>query len=350
MTGEPSLRIAVVGHTNTGKTSLLQTLLRRRDFGVVSPRGGTTRASLAGEVADSQGPIATILDTPGLEDSLELRERLEAGRADRHEDPRTLLDRLLESPVAASDGPLGLEADAIRSAIGADVLLYAIDAREEPRPRHVDELAVLAATARPLVPLLNFTARPEARADRWRETCARQGLHATVAFDAVVYDDAGERRLLEAIRTLAPDHADAIDRWLDLRAHERAAAVDRATEVAADLLVDAAAATVVTERADDEDARRRAFEVASGDLLESTRRRESHSGGSPDRLGGRLRRDSAFECTACATSCMPRRGPRAACSWTGSAPSPSAPPPRPPSARTCITHALRMHRACIRRA
>ncbi|MEC8320887.1 MAG: GTPase domain-containing protein, partial [Planctomycetota bacterium] len=113
MTGEPSLRIAVVGHTNTGKTSLLQTLLRRRDFGVVSPRGGTTRASLAGEVADSEGPIATILDTPGLEDSLELRERLEAGRVDRHEDPRTLLDRLLDSPAAASDGPLGLEADAI---------------------------------------------------------------------------------------------------------------------------------------------------------------------------------------------------------------------------------------------
>ena len=277
MTGEPSLRIAVVGHTNTGKTSLLQTLLRRRDFGVVSPRGGTTRASLAGHVADSQGPIATILDTPGLEDSLELRERLEAGRVDRHEDPRTLLDRLLDSPAAASDGPLGLEADAIRSAIGADVLLYAIDAREEPRPRHVDELAVLAATARPLVPLLNFTARPEARADRWRETCARQGLHATVAFDAVVYDDAGERRLLEAIRTLAPDHADAIDRWLDLRAHERAAAIDRAIEVAADLLVDAAAATVVTERADDEDARRRAFEVASGDLLEATRRREAEA-------------------------------------------------------------------------
>ena len=35
--------IAVVGHTNAGKTSLLRTLTRRRDFGEVSPRPGTTR-------------------------------------------------------------------------------------------------------------------------------------------------------------------------------------------------------------------------------------------------------------------------------------------------------------------
>ncbi|MFM1832794.1 MAG: hypothetical protein RLZZ461_1110, partial [Planctomycetota bacterium] len=46
--GDRDLRLAVVGHANTGKTSILQTLLRRRDFGIVSPRGGTTRAVEAG--------------------------------------------------------------------------------------------------------------------------------------------------------------------------------------------------------------------------------------------------------------------------------------------------------------
>ena len=37
------LRVAVVGHTNTGKTSLLRTLARDVAFGEVSDAAGTTR-------------------------------------------------------------------------------------------------------------------------------------------------------------------------------------------------------------------------------------------------------------------------------------------------------------------
>ena len=271
------LRIAVVGHANTGKTSLLQTLLRRRDFGLVSPRGGTTRAVEAGSIRDDRGEIAVVLDTPGLEDSHHLRDAIEDGRQDRHEDPRTVLDRFLETPMARDDDELGLEAASIRAALEADVLLYAIDARETPQPRHLDELTVLAATARPLVPLLNFVARPDADAAGWRDACARNGLHATVAFDAVVYDDQGERRLLQAIRALAPDHVAGIDRWLELRHAQRETAIASALEVTADLLVDAAAATVVTGKGEDETQRGIAFERTVQELLAASRRRESEA-------------------------------------------------------------------------
>lgn len=277
MTSPTALRIAVVGHANTGKTSLLQTILRRRDFGQVSPRGGTTRSVEVGSIADDAGEIAMVLDTPGLEDSHRLRDLVDACREDRNDDPRTLLDRFLATPAASRDGELDLEAAALRAAMEADVLLYAIDARESPRPRHLDELRVLAATARPLVPVLNFVARPEADAARWRDACARNGLHATVAFDAVVYDDAGERRLLDAIRALCPDHAASIDRWIDLRVIERGDAIDTALDATADLLVDAAAATVVTERSSGPDERRTAFDRAVEVLLGSTRRRETET-------------------------------------------------------------------------
>ena len=100
------LRIAVVGHANTGKTSLLQTLLRRRDFGVVSPTGGTTRSVTSGEILDEEEVLAVILDTPGLEDSINLRNTIEASRTDRREDPRTLLDRFLASPIAQDPNDL----------------------------------------------------------------------------------------------------------------------------------------------------------------------------------------------------------------------------------------------------
>ena len=270
------LRIAVVGHTNTGKTSLLQTLLRRRDFGEVSARGGTTRAVEVGEVDDDDGVVAVLIDTPGFEESDRLRDAMESARSARYDDPRTLLDRFLVSPAAADEDDLGLEAASVRAALDADVLLYAIDARGEPKPKHVDELAVLAATARPLVPVLNYTARPDAHPARWRNACARLGLHATVAFDAVVYDDAGERRLLVAVKTLAPGHDTQIERWVALRARERREAVVAATDVAAELLITAAAAVVVTSpKARTATGRRVAVEAATALLLDGLRRRET---------------------------------------------------------------------------
>ena len=273
--GRP-IRLAVVGHTNAGKTSLLQTLLRRRDFGEVSARGGATRAVEAGEVADGAGVVAVLLDTPGFEEADRLRDAMASARADRYDDPRTLLDRFLASPAAADDGDLGLEARAVRAALDADILLYAIDARDDPKPRHLDELAVLAATARPLVPVLNHTARPEAHRARWRDACARRGLHATVAFDAVVYDDAGERRLLAAVTALAPGHDTAIERWAALRAHERREAIAAATEFAAEFLVTAAAALVVTAPGAGKGAgRRAAVDAAAAGLLDRLRERET---------------------------------------------------------------------------
>ena len=120
--------------------------------------------------------------------------RLSRPAIDRRDDGRTLLDRFLASPAAADDDDLGLEAKAVQTALGADILLYVVDALSEPMPKHGAELWVLAATTRPVIPVLNYTAHPDAQPDRWRSICADESVHTTVEFDAVVYDDAGEQR------------------------------------------------------------------------------------------------------------------------------------------------------------
>ena len=275
------LRLAVVGHANTGKTSLLQTLLRRRDFGEVSARSRTTRAVEAGEVVDGDGVIAVLLDTPGLEDSAGLRDAIESVRIDRRDDGRTLLDRFLASPAAADNGDLGQEASSVRAALSADVLLYAIDARGEPMEKHRDELAVLVATARPLVPVLNYTAHPDAHPTRWRSECARHSVHTTVEFDAVVYDDAGEQRLLNTVKALdtvkafIPDLDAAIERWKALRERERQEVIIAATDVAAEFLVTAAAAVVVTDPKERNKTEHRvAVEAPTTPFLDELRQRE----------------------------------------------------------------------------
>ena len=275
------LRLAVVGPANTGKTSLLQTLLRRREFGEVDASPGTTRAVEAGEVADDDGVIAVLLDTPGIEDSELLHAGIESVRIDHSEDPRTLLDRFLASPAAADGEDLGQEAASIRAALDAHVLLYVIDARDKPMPRHGVELAVLAATARPLVPVLNYTAHPDAHPDRWRSVCGRRGMHTTLELDAVVYDDAGEQRLLDSVQGLdtvkafVPDLDAAIERWRALRQRERRRAVILATGIAAEFLVTAAAAVMMTEpRKRNETEREAAVKKATAQFLDALRELE----------------------------------------------------------------------------
>ena len=66
------LRIAVVGHTNTGKTSLLRTLLRDTRFGEVSSRPSTTRHVEGARLLANGDTVAKLFDTPGMEDAIAL--------------------------------------------------------------------------------------------------------------------------------------------------------------------------------------------------------------------------------------------------------------------------------------
>jgi len=60
------LWIAIVGHTNTGKTSLLRTLTRDRTFGEVADSAGTTRHVQAATVTLENRDALIWFDTPGL--------------------------------------------------------------------------------------------------------------------------------------------------------------------------------------------------------------------------------------------------------------------------------------------
>lgn len=239
------LRIAVVGHTNAGKTSLLRTLSRRSRFGEVSPSPATTRRIEPIDLLAGAEPVATLVDTPGLEDPMALLERIDAARADRREAPDEALRRVVADPATAAEFPQ--ERAALAAALDSDLLIAVIDARDRVLPRHLDELEILGRCGRPLVPLLNFVASPEAKEPQWREALARRGLHAVAAFDTVVFDAEGEIRLLEALRTLAAAHRPPLDRLIaDRRERERLRRRGGAARIA-ELLLDAATAACEVE-------------------------------------------------------------------------------------------------------
>ncbi|MBD9413773.1 GTPase and DUF3482 domain-containing protein [Pseudomonas sp. PDM16] len=235
-----ALRLAVVGHTNVGKTSLLRTLLRDAGFGEVSHRPSTTRHVEGARLSINGEALLELYDTPGLEDAIALLDYLE--RLDR---PGERLDgpartlRFLDGAEARQR--FEQEAKVLRQLMASDAGLYVIDAREPVLAKYKDELAVLAGCGKPLLPILNFSASERQRENEWREALARLGLHALVRFDTVAPPLDGERRLYESLALLIESARPQLDRLI--ADHEAQAETRRQAGVRliAELLVDCAA-------------------------------------------------------------------------------------------------------------
>ncbi len=258
---KPVLKVAVVGHTNTGKTSLLRTLTRDATFGEISNRPSTTRHVEGTALLVDGQPVVELFDTPGLEDSIGLLDHLDSLRQDRHADPIDLILQFLDSPAAT--GEFEQEAKALRQVMAGDLVLYVIDARDRVLGKHRDELEILGRCARPVVPVLNFVASPEAKTAQWRDHLARVNMHAVVEFDTVVLDERGERRLFEKMQTLLDHFHGTLEAVIREHKEQRERLRRAAAELLADLLIDAAA-LVITASED---------EVQGGDAVEHLKQR-----------------------------------------------------------------------------
>lgn len=235
-----ALKLAVVGHTNVGKTSLLRTLLRDVGFGEVSHRPSTTRhvegarLSLAGE------PLLELYDTPGLEDAIALLDYLERlERPGERPDGPARIARFLDTAEARQR--FEQEAKVLRQLLSSDAGLYVIDAREPVLAKYKDELAVLAACGKPLLPVLNFSTAANQREAEWRDALARLGLHARVAFDTVAPPQDGERRLYESLALLIESARGQLDRLIADHEAQAKARHQAGARLIAELLIDCAA-------------------------------------------------------------------------------------------------------------
>ncbi|MET0207626.1 MAG: GTPase/DUF3482 domain-containing protein [Burkholderiaceae bacterium] len=193
------LQIAVVGHTNAGKTSLLRTLTRRVDFGEVSDRPGTTRHVESVELRVDGQVAVRFFDTPGLEDAVTLLEHVSAFDAGSRPER---IRRFLQGPEA--HGAFEQEAKVLRKLLEVDAAFLVIDAREPVLPKFAAEVELLNSCARPLLPVLNFVRDAASREAQWRDMLSAAGLHAVVLFDAAAPFTGAERELYQDLGTLLP--------------------------------------------------------------------------------------------------------------------------------------------------
>lgn len=235
------LRLAVVGHTNTGKTSLLRTLTRNPKFGEVTNSPGTTRHVEGVRLSIDSNTIIELYDTPGLEDSVALLDYIENELTKDGErlDGPDQIQRLLESPE--STGKFEQEARVLRALLECDAGLYVIDSRDPVLAKHKDELNLLSRCGHPIMPVLNFTDVAEHRIEEWRSAMARIGLHVSVEFDTVAPAIDGESSLYDRLSMLISQHAALLQRVKNSIIKQRNQRLQSAYKLISELIVDVAA-------------------------------------------------------------------------------------------------------------
>lgn len=211
------LNVAVVGHTNTGKTSLIRTMLRSTEFGVIEDAAGTTRHVEQATLTADNEPILNVYDTPGLEDSRTLSAHIKKLQI---KSKLQLPVQVLEHFVThiSNNDPLEQEAKVIRQVLRSDILLYIIDVREPFLEKYRLELDILAQAAKPIIPVFNFTAGHQHELDQWRQHLAAYRMHATLEFDTVAFSFEAEKRLYQKIQTLVESHYTLLQKLIDYRA------------------------------------------------------------------------------------------------------------------------------------
>lgn len=248
MTDTPALPliIAVVGHTNTGKTSLLRTLLRNAGFGEVRDSAGTTRHVEAAQLLLQGKPYIELRDTPGLEDSVALSAHLKNTQQQGLRG-RACLEHFISGAQAEIAREFEQEIKVLRQALECHAMLYVIDCREEVLEKYREEIATLSLASRPILPVLNFIQADAQHLQSWRAELAELGLHALVEFDTVAFDFAAEKRLYQKLQTLLETWYQPLQQLLDHRAQEWQQVRGACIAQVAKLLLDMATTTVAAE-------------------------------------------------------------------------------------------------------
>ena len=199
MTDPKTLKIAIVGHTNTGKTSLIRTITRERNFGEVKDEASTT-IDVAEIKRASQELALTYIDTPGIEDAMGVLDTLEERYPSRSriEESDNLLQFAKDPTIEAE---FEQEVKVIKQLFDADLTCYIIDCRLPFLPKFDDELTLIEKTHKPILPILNFIQGEHL--EDWKKHLKAHGIHHYLEFDTVMPPQ--KRRFYEQIAIMFPE-------------------------------------------------------------------------------------------------------------------------------------------------
>lgn len=205
-----TLKIAIVGHTNTGKTSLIRTLTRERNFGEVKDEASTT-IDVAEIKRASQTLSLTYIDTPGIEDAMAVLDLLEEKYPSRSriEEAENLRKFAFDADIEMM---FEQEVKVIKQLFDADLTCYVVDCRLPFLPKFDDELTLIEKTHRPILPILNFIQGEHL--ESWKKHLKAHGIHHYLEFDTIIPPQ--KRRFYEQIAIMFPELYQEIMAYIQL--------------------------------------------------------------------------------------------------------------------------------------
>lgn len=162
------LVIAIVGHTNVGKTSIARTLARDAHFGEVRDEPGVTRECTAKRIDSNGMTLARVYDTPGFE-----RASLVLKECGPDAEPEKVSIFLSNSNGDEYDDWKKAHRSVWELLQRSHLILYVVDISSEPKHEHDAELKLLKLLDVPMVVLSNFETAASSYREEWRRQLKR---------------------------------------------------------------------------------------------------------------------------------------------------------------------------------
>jgi GTP-binding protein EngB required for normal cell division len=222
------LRLAVVGHPNEGKSSVVSTLAED-DTVPVSPFPGETRSCRAYPVSVDGRTIVEFIDTPGFQNPRYTLEWLEQSGVQEEEAVRAFRAAHQDRPAFRHEFEL---LQPIESGAG---IIYVVDGSRPLRRDDRAEMEILRRTGRPRLALINLKDRDERYLEEWKGAFRRH-FNAVRVFNAHSATYAERIALLEALRNIDQDWQPAMDQVIAAFRRDWQQRLARSADLIADLL------------------------------------------------------------------------------------------------------------------
>lgn len=209
--------IAVVGHPNQGKSSIVSTLTRL-DTIAVSALSGTTTVSQAFTLGKSTDVSFEFFDTPGFQRPRQLLAQLSSQTVSAAERP-TALKTFLEQTSVASGQPFFDEVQLLTPIMAGAGILYVVDGSVPYREEYEAEMEILRWTGQPRMALIN----PMGESPHLKEwqVALNQYFSVVRVFDPMDGDTAKQRAIFSAFAELHEPWRERLNRLVaQLQAHD----------------------------------------------------------------------------------------------------------------------------------
>ncbi len=223
-------RLAIMGHPNAGKSSVVATLTENDCIAIDKRAGTTTRSDVYPVVIDGR-TIIEFIDTPGFQNPNAILEWFQTheGKSDL---ARSFVNAHKADPLYAHDTAL-LEP----VAEGAGIILV-VDGSKRIKEKDRVEIELLRLTARPRMAILNNLTRQNRYMTQWQNALSK-AFNSVREFNAHRATYSERIRLLSALKSIDQRWEPQVEEAIDAFACDWQRRTDQAATTILDLLRDA---------------------------------------------------------------------------------------------------------------